>query len=61
MMHKNLDAQFKEIVGKCGDSDVYYLPMDIVESGGYNSHPGRSGQKAGAEQLVRFLHDNGIC
>ena len=61
MMHKNLDAQFREIVGKCGDPGVYYLPMDIVESGGYNGHPGRSGQKAGAEQLVGFLHDKGIC
>lgn len=61
MMHKNLDAQFREIVRKCGDPGVYYLPMDIVESGGYNGHPGRSGQKAGAEQLVGFLHDKGIC
>lgn len=61
MMHKNLDAQFKEIVGKCGDPGVYYLPMDIVESGGYNGHPGRSGQKAGAEQLVGFLREKGIC
>ena len=61
MMHKNLDAQFREIVRKCGDPGVYYLPRDIVESGGYNGHPGRSGQKAGAEQLVGFLHDKGIC
>lgn len=61
MMGNDLNAQFEEIVSSCGDDDVYYLNMSRVELSGANGHPGKAGQKAGAEQLVGFLREKGIC
>lgn len=56
-VNKVIRDSIKKAVELSNDSNIYFLEYVPVDCGGYNGHPSKSGQKDGADQLIKFIEN----